>query len=134
MSQHDSLIPWVQWLNSILQKTVSVHSGTTPLDAAATPPRDMSDVWSTNGLQRNPAALSYSTTGPNVNSPPQAIAGVPDLAEGGLPGLGMDPASHDCIALGSLDGQIDVHSIEEQSGEVQKVCLPSVLLSELHLR
>ncbi len=74
-------------------------SGTTPLDAVATPQRI---------------------------SPPQAIAGVPDLAEGGLPDLGVDAASHDSIALGSLDGQIDVHSIEEQSGEVQKVCSPSV--------
>ena len=109
-------------------KTVSVLSGTTPLDAVGTPPRNMSHVSSNNSVQ--PAALSHLTTGPSVNSPPQAIAGVPDLAEGGLPGLGVDAASHDCTALGSLDGQIDVHSIEQQSGEVQKVCLSSVLLSE----
>jgi len=42
----------------------------------------------------------------------------------------VDAASHDSIALGSLHGQIDVHSIEEQSGEVQKVCLPSAMLSK----
>lgn len=83
----------------ILQPSASVLSGTTPLDAVANPPK---------------------------NSPSQAIAGVPDVAEGGLPALGVHAASLDCIALGSLDGQIDVHSIEEQSGEVQKVCLPTV--------
>lgn len=81
-------------------------SGTTPLDAVANPPK---------------------------NRPPQAIAGVPDLAEGGLTGLGVDAASHDSIALGSLAGQIDVHGIEEQSGEVQKVCLPTVSFLDLHL-
>jgi hypothetical protein len=87
----------------MLQTNDSVLSGTTPLDAVANPPE---------------------------NCPPQAIAGVPDLAEGGLPGLGVDAASHDSIALGSLHGQIDVHSIEEQSGDLQKVCLPLV---DLHL-
>ncbi|KAL0051898.1 hypothetical protein WJX82_004074 [Trebouxia sp. C0006] len=71
-------------------------TGTTPFDADATPPK---------------------------LSPPQAIAGIPKLAEaeGGLTGLGVDAASNNCIALGSLDGQIDEHSIEEQYGEVQKV-------------
>ncbi len=80
------------------QQLASVLSGTTPFDADATPPK---------------------------LSPPQAIAGIPKLAEaeGGLTGLGVDAASNNCIALGSLDGQIDEHSIEEQYGEVQKVCL-----------
>ncbi len=108
-------------------------SGITPLDAVTTPPKNMPDVLSTKSVQRNPAALSHLTTGPNVNSPTQAIAGAPALAEGGLPGLGVGPASHDCVALGSLDGQIDVQSIEEQSGEVQKVCLASVKNLDLHL-
>ncbi|KAL0028549.1 hypothetical protein WJX79_000906 [Trebouxia sp. C0005] len=96
-------------------------TGTSPHDAVGTPASTMSDVPSTNSVQCNPAALSHLTTGPSVSSPPQAIDGLPDLAEGGLSGLGVEPASHGCIALGLLDDQIDVPSIEEQCGEVQKV-------------
>lgn len=48
--------------------------------------------------------------------------GVPEVVTGGVPGQAMDAASHDCIALRSAGGEVDVRSVEEQSEEVQKVC------------
>lgn len=99
-------------------------------EAAADYQSHVPDGADTASPQRSPATLLEPHSQPSVSTSGQASAGVPEVSRGGVPevvtggvpGQATDAASHDCIALGSVGGEVDVHSTEEQSEPVRKVC------------